>query len=218
MAWIEFHGAQIKRKSKFQSLRKDLRLPTLQALGFLASLWSEIIELADDGDITDWSPEYLCEVSGTNLDPKKVWTALVTTGWLDVTTAGQVLVHDWIDYAGIYLRRKYSRNREKLVEIWAKHGRTYGQENADLQQTSSRPHQPTNQPTKNTLRVAQENAHASNIMGPVENSDHPNPECLKPEYLKQIKALLKTDLSVKKHLLGMGHPEHAVDEAMGKKH
>lgn len=37
------------------------------------------------------------------------------------------LLHDWLDYSGLYLTRKYSKGRkERLVEIWAKHGRVYG--------------------------------------------------------------------------------------------
>ena len=43
-------------------------------------------------------------------------------------TKDAILIHDWLETAGRYLIKRYgTANREKLIEIWAKHGRTYGQ-------------------------------------------------------------------------------------------
>jgi hypothetical protein len=125
--WVEFHAGRIKRLQKFSDFRKDLQLNTNEALGFLGSFWCEVIELAESGDISGWSPEYVCERVGSSLSPERVWNALVKHRWVDKTASGRHLVHDWLDYGGTYLRNKYaSRDREKLVEIWALHGRIYG--------------------------------------------------------------------------------------------
>lgn len=54
-------------------------------------------------------------------------------GWLD----GKLL-HDWLDYAGNYLVRKYhNSHRRKLIDIWLRHGRRYGK-SASLSHTKGR--------------------------------------------------------------------------------
>jgi hypothetical protein len=126
--WIEFHAARIKRLQKFSDFRKELSLSVNEALGFLGSLWGEVIELAESGDISGWSPEYVAERAGSNLNPERVWNALVKHRWIDVRPDGKHLIHDWLDCAGTFLRGKYaSSNRHKLQEIWSLHGRIYGQ-------------------------------------------------------------------------------------------
>lgn len=126
--WIEFHAARIKRLQKFSDFRKDLQLSANDALGFLGSFWCEVIELAESGEISGWTPEYLCERVGSSLSPERVWTALVKHRWIDEREDGKRLVHDWLDCAGTFLRGKYAgTNRQRLVDIWALHGRIYGQ-------------------------------------------------------------------------------------------
>lgn len=107
MAWIEFHSSKIKRLKKFGDLRRLLSWSSNETLGFLGSFWGEAIELSEDGDITKWSPEYLCEITGTTLNPERVWNALVSTGWIDLSEDGSVLIHDWYEYAGRYLELRY---------------------------------------------------------------------------------------------------------------
>lgn len=155
MAWIEFHGSKIKRLPKFKSFRRALQWSPNEALGFLGSFWSEVIELREDGDISKWSHEDIAEAGNTALDPERVWDALVFNEWIDAR-GGKVLVHDWLDTAGSFLRSKYGsgrrRNLARLREIWAIHGRHYGKEEAEDGQQDGRedgqpqtPNQP-NQP------------------------------------------------------------------------
>lgn len=126
MAWIEFHASRIKRLKKFADFRKALNWSTIEGLGFLGSFWGEVIELAEDGNITGWTPEYIAELTGLKTDPGRVWEALARNGWID-ERGGKVMIHDWIDTAGTYLRSKYATGkRQKLVEIWAIHGLDYG--------------------------------------------------------------------------------------------
>src|SRR5205085_1709759 len=62
------------------------------------------------------------------------------------------LIHDWLDYAGRFLISKYSsKNKERLVEIWKLHGRSYGRVEGDQKATTPDPTPPTvTKPTKPT--------------------------------------------------------------------
>jgi len=138
MAWIEFHGATIKRKQKFHAFRKELNWSVLEALGFLGSFWGEVIEVCESGDVTNWSPEYLASLTGLkDTIAQRVWDALLKNEWIDKTFDGRLLVHDWLDYAGKFLRGKYSsKNKQVLIGIWALHRRIYG--DGECEPTSSR--------------------------------------------------------------------------------
>lgn len=157
MAWIEFHAARIKRLKKFQDFRKSMSWSTIEALGFLGSFWGEVIELAEDGDITGWTPEYVAELTGLKISPERVWEALASNGWID-HRGENVIVHDWLDSAATYLRSKYAKDRrEILVDIWALHGKSYGNPiGKPLDTACTLPNQtlPTNQKT-NTGAKAQ---------------------------------------------------------------
>ncbi len=130
MAWIEFHGSRIKRLQKFQDLRFAMSWSVNETLGFLGNLWGEVIELREDGDLTGLRPEYVAELCSVPVgSARKLWAALVEHGWITVTAEGRALLHDWLDFAGGYLRSRYkTRKRERLVEIWRKHGRAYGKD------------------------------------------------------------------------------------------
>jgi len=126
--WIEFHAARIKRLKKFSDFRKDLSLSVNEALGLLGSFWGEAIELAESGDISGWTPEYVAERAGSNLNPERVWKALVQHRWVDIRGNGTFVIHDWLDCAGTFLRGKYAgSNKLRLQQIWALHGRVYAQ-------------------------------------------------------------------------------------------
>lgn len=129
MAWIEFHPSDIVRLKKFHDLRKSCNWSSFECLGFLGRFWGLVIEVRENGDVSDWDADYLTEVMGfTDQVGKRAWDALRQHGWLETKDGGKVVVHDWLDYAGAFLRGKYSgeKQRPKLVEIWAFHGREYG--------------------------------------------------------------------------------------------
>lgn len=128
--WIRFTPARIKRLQKFKDFRRDLGWSINEALGFLGSFWHEVLDLRESGDITGWTPDYVCDSAGASLAPERVWESLVNRGWLDLKEDGRVLVHDWLSAAGPYLKAKYhDKNRDLLVEIWALYGRSYGKGN-----------------------------------------------------------------------------------------
>lgn len=124
-AWIEFHPAVIVRLQKFSDLRRALQWSQRETLGFLGEFWGQVGDLREAGDITGWTPAYLCDLLDVSLDPERVWDALVQNVWIDVV-GERALVHDWLQYFGRYLDGKYRRAApERLMEIWALHGLVY---------------------------------------------------------------------------------------------
>lgn len=103
-------------------LAHGLRLKPVYVLGHLHALWHTALEQQEDGDLSSWSDDLIAEASGYSGDVLQYVSLLQDKGWLD----GHLL-HDWLDYAGNYLARKYhNSNRRKLIEIWAKYGKRYG--------------------------------------------------------------------------------------------
>lgn len=159
MAWIEFHAAKIKRLQKFRDFRAEMGWSTNEALGFLGSFWGEVIELREDGNITGWKPDYIAELTAVDVSPDKLWSALVSNHWIEDEN-GRILIHDWLDTAGLFLSRKYSTsNRKRLVNIWRTHGRSYASKIANNKRTVSEqianlPNQPnlTNQTIPNLTK------------------------------------------------------------------
>lgn len=145
MAWIKFEAARVKRLEKFYDFRREMGWSSVEALGFLGSFWGEAIEVCEGGDVTGWTPGYISELTGlAGSAAERSWAALAKHGWLD-RRGERLLIHDWVDVAGSYLRKKYegpvgSAPRARLLEIWALHGLVYGEKTApDRKPTRNRP-------------------------------------------------------------------------------
>ncbi|MDE2099529.1 MAG: hypothetical protein KGL39_19915 [Patescibacteria group bacterium] len=124
MPWIESHTVLIRHR-KLIELARELRIRRSYAMGHLHALWHTALEQQEDGDLSSWSDELIAEASDFPGDAPQWVRQLHKHGWLNAK-----ILHDWIDYAGLYLTKKYSSgNREKLIEIWSKHNRTYGEVN-----------------------------------------------------------------------------------------
>jgi hypothetical protein len=147
MAWIESHTVLIRHR-KLREFARELRLRPSYAMGHLHALWHAALEQQENGDLSAWSDELIAESSDFPGDAPQYVRLLQKHRWLD----GRLL-HDWLDYAGDYLRSKYSTsNRERLVAIWLLHGRVYGDrtargKRANSEQIASLPDLPTDQPT-----------------------------------------------------------------------
>lgn len=122
MAWLKSHTVLIRHR-KLIMMAKELRLKPVYLLGHFHALWHAALEQAEDGDLSCFPNDLIAELACYEGDAEKFVSLLQTHKWLD----GKIL-HDWLDYAGPFLRTKYkSSNRERLVAIWAKHGRDYGE-------------------------------------------------------------------------------------------
>ena len=121
MAWIESHTVLIRHRKLIECAR-ELRLKPVYLLGHLHVLWHIALEQAEDGDLSHWSDEFIAASACYPGDAPQFVSLLQNHKWLD----GKV-IHDWLDYAGRYLVKKYSStNKLRLIQIWAKHDREYG--------------------------------------------------------------------------------------------
>jgi hypothetical protein len=110
MAWLEIHTVLIRHR-KIKKFARKLKIAPVVAVGHLTTLWSNVLELAEDGDITKWTIEDISEYGGWEGEPKAFYEALKNDkdGFID-EVGGKKLVHDWFDYAGKYLTSKYRTN------------------------------------------------------------------------------------------------------------
>lgn len=165
MAWIESHTNLIRHKKVIVTAQK-LRIAPVYLIGHLHVLWHGTFEMAEDGDLSGLAPQMIADAAAYKGNAEMFVTTLIECGWIEKN----MLVHDWLDYAGMFLRRKYSTsNHAKLVAIWSKHGRDYnsagGGGSGGGKATSKRPPSdtlatgkrplPTNQPNQPTNRHAE---------------------------------------------------------------
>jgi len=128
--WVESHAILLRHR-KTRDLARELGTKRVIVLGMIHAFWHNVIEQREDGDLTSWTDAAIadcCELYAVRDfmffkgDDTDFVELLRKTGWMDGP-----LLHDWLDFAGRFLRTKYaSRNRELLISIWKKHGRAYG--------------------------------------------------------------------------------------------
>lgn len=111
MAWIESHTV-LGRHRKVLELAKEMRLKPAHIIGHLHLLWHSALEQQENGDLTKWSDDLICELSGSPCEASHWVRLLQKHGWLD-----NRILHDWWDYAGNYLQSKYSHNPEKWKDV-----------------------------------------------------------------------------------------------------
>lgn len=168
MAWIESHTV-LSRHRKVKETARALRIRPAYLIGHLHLLWHAALEQAEDGDLTRWTDEFIAESADYPGDAPQFVQLLRDHGWLD----GRLL-HDWTDYAGKYLIGKYAKdNRDRLVEIWAKHGKKYGKKDPNQLPTDSQLN--PNQTPRTPLGKVGEVPGSSLGMGSAEGKPNPLP-------------------------------------------
>lgn len=121
MAWVESHTV-LGRHRKVVLLADHLKIDIPTLVGHLHLLWHAVLEQQEDGDLSQWSDSVIAHAALWKGDASVFVSSLRQYGWID-----GVLVHDWLDYVGEYLMRKYhSSDPQKLVAIWKAHGYKYG--------------------------------------------------------------------------------------------
>lgn len=144
MAWIESHTS-LEKHPKLIRLQTAMRWSRNETVGFLHRFWWMVLEVSPSGDVTALSsPEVMSETLNMKVD--LVGEALRTMeeiGLLDRVDGGKLLVHGWLDYAGLYLSQsRFKRNPERMVEIRAAHGMSQDSPRTVLDTRPTRPDQP----------------------------------------------------------------------------
>ena len=117
MAWTKM-DTTLFRNRKLKRLARLLKLDIPHAMGHLAMLWANVLDMADDGDISKWSKEDIAEYAGWSGDPALFYSAMVNggDGFIDERD-GRLIIHDWWTYAGAFLTSRYQKNKPRLEQI-----------------------------------------------------------------------------------------------------
>src|SRR5262245_26087496 len=102
MPWIQSH-TEVERHRKTLMMAQDLNIAPVHLSGHLHALWHAVLEQREDGNLAQWSNEFIALMAMWQGDADRFVSALKRFHWLD----DNGLVHNWLDYAGSYLRSKY---------------------------------------------------------------------------------------------------------------
>lgn len=118
MAWIESHQTLLNHP-KLLHLASLMEWDIDTAIAKLHRLWWWCLDYAPDGNVSRHSADMVALSIGLSADMgEKLINSLLESKFLVKNPKKNILVHDWLDYAGRYLRdSKYKRTPEKYKEI-----------------------------------------------------------------------------------------------------
>lgn len=123
MSWLKT-DTKLRGHPKLEPTANDLSISEVYLVGHLQYMWLGALERYEDGDLSNISDSMIASLAGWNVKKADAFVSVLTKHkWLE-----NRVIHDWLDYAGDYLKRKYRRQPEKLIEIWNKHGKVYSNE------------------------------------------------------------------------------------------
>jgi hypothetical protein len=116
MAWIESHTT-LEKHPKTVLLRRRMRWSQNETVGFLHRFWWLVLDYAPTGLVSALTAEVMAESMGMDSGTfDRAMSEMEQAGFLRRTADG-ILVNDWIEYAGTYLRTiKFRRSPEKWRE------------------------------------------------------------------------------------------------------
>lgn len=122
MAWIKLYTNLARHPKTVNFARMlDISIPT--AAGHLVVLWTNVLEIKEDGDLTKYSQQNIADLADWKGNAAQFNRALVLSSLLDIRgkdSSRQCYIHDWKDYAEPYLRAKYAlRHPEQWNSIKA---------------------------------------------------------------------------------------------------
>lgn len=113
MAWIESHQA-LEKHPKVYELMSLTGWDLDTAIGKLHRFWWWCVDYAEDGDLRKYSPEVIGRAMGLEGEKAtQIVSIMVKAKWIDEIP--YLRVHDWWDYIGLFLQRKYG---EKKKDKW----------------------------------------------------------------------------------------------------
>lgn len=122
MAWIESHQ-ELLDHPKVLKLMSKTSWSLDETIGKLHRFWWWALKYAEDGDLSRYDPAQYLSRLGEGMSPSDLLSNFQECGFID----HDLKIHDWIDYAGLFLTKKYSTsNPDKLKVIWNRYGYKYG--------------------------------------------------------------------------------------------
>lgn len=94
---------------KFRTLQRKLGISQYAVVGLLESLWMLAAQFTDDGDITRFTAQEICDYAGYEGDAESLIRHMVESRWLD-RLGDRLHVHDFLDHAPSFI---YERNKKR---------------------------------------------------------------------------------------------------------
>jgi len=121
MAWIRLY-TNITRNPKTRRFARLLKISNAQAIGHLVTLWSNVLEVCDTGELTKYDNQAIADLADWQGDPAVFKYALLKSNWVDQRGTGRnrrQFIHDWYDHVDRYLITKYRKYPEKWEKVKA---------------------------------------------------------------------------------------------------
>ncbi|MDP9378756.1 MAG: hypothetical protein M3Q29_01150 [Chloroflexota bacterium] len=147
--WIESHQSLARHPKTRKAARQlDVSIPTV--MGHLHLMWHWALDYAQDGDLTAFQPADIADAAMWEGDPDRFVNALKdcgigqSAGFLEDTEDGQLVIHDWYDYAGklIEKRKADAARKRSLRQAENVHQQSEGRPE-DIHRTAQVPNRTT---------------------------------------------------------------------------
>jgi hypothetical protein len=120
MAWIESHQ-ELRDHPKTKKAARLLGIHVAQVLGHLHCLWWWCLDHAQDGDLTGYDTEEIADAAAWDGEGDLIAAFLTCgksgkPGFLERTDDGELLVHDWYEYAGKLMDKR--KENVKRTQEW----------------------------------------------------------------------------------------------------
>lgn len=118
MSWLK-KDTRLRNHPKLIAAAGALGIKPVHLQGHLDSLWLGALERYEDGDLSGIDDEAIAILAEWNTKTAGRFVQVLTEKkWLD-----NRLIHDWLDYVGDFLKRRYRKSPDKLLAIYRKYGR-----------------------------------------------------------------------------------------------
>ena len=122
MPWIESHTS-VERNPKVMMAATFLGISPVHMSGHLHALWHAALEHREDGDLSSWPDAMIAH--------QAMWVGSVEA-FVQALRDNQLLdqdglIHNWLEYAGRYVRLKYRHKPDRLRAIYDKHDQRHAQ-------------------------------------------------------------------------------------------
>lgn len=118
MAYNEAHS-ELRHHPKTRRLKRLLGINTLTAIGLLQCLWWDTMTYSPNGDLTRFPADEIADWCEWEGDPEELIDALLNAkfgegvGFLERTEDGRLVIHDWWQYGGKVVVKRWRDNFRK---------------------------------------------------------------------------------------------------------